>query len=205
MQHTQRDDFDSGRRDEDRRWLKIQEDVMNIVTTQRTNQQALATLEIEIGKLTEHVEEVDDHLRGVAGKESMDTRLTVLEHETHKDSVLLHHVVKKFDQMERMISVQLGEIKADLAHLKMQKAMQQEVEKSRTDRVMAWLGFWGPIIIATLALIVPLVETVASHWDKITGKSAPSYSDQWVSAIRKQREDPKEKKRLHEKYGKDVD
>jgi hypothetical protein len=212
---TTRDDYDS-RRDEDRRWLKMQEEVMNIITTQRTNQQALATMEIEIGKLSEHVEEVDDHLRGVTG-ESLDARIVILERlvrDAHTNELrahgnLLRQISSQFTALDRSVITQIGDLKAELGKLQFQKSMEEESDKSKTERFKEWMKLWGSTIIAVISFATAATTVVLENWDKIStsfhSQKGATFSDQWVDAIRRQREDPKEKKRLRQKYGKDVD
>lgn len=182
---------------------------MSIVTTQRTNQQALANLEVELGRLQEHVEEVDDHLRGVAGKESLDTRVTLIERDSHKDSVLLHQMVKKFDALERAITTQLNGITSDLTNMKFQEVLEDKVNKTKSERFKEWMKLWGATIIAVLSFATAVTTVAVENWDKLSSsfhsRKSDSYSDQWVAAIEKQKHDPKEKKRLREKYGEDVD
>jgi hypothetical protein len=146
---------DSGRREEDRRWLKIQEQVMNLVTATRTAQQELAKVETEVVRLSDHVEEVDEHLRGVGGKESLDTRITVVEKDVFQHGVLLRQVAK----MEK-----------DLAGLKVGRAMVKESEAGRLERFKEWLKFWGVILALILGMVVPLATLIVNNWDKIKPK-----------------------------------
>lgn len=155
---------ESGRREEDRRWEKVQEQVMNLVTSLRTNQVAMEGLEKEVAKLGDHVEDVDDHLRGVGGRESLDTRVTVMEKDVFQHGVLLQQIAKHFGSLETLVA----EIKADLSTIKLHRTILKETEATRMDRLREWLKFWGPIILATLALIVPLAKMVFESLDKVT-------------------------------------
>lgn len=154
---------DPGRRAEDDRWLKVQKDVMSLVTATRDGQRSLAKLEIEVGKLSDHVDDVDDHLRGVAGKESLDTRVTLLEKEFEMHGVLLRRISDQFGSLHTMME----EMKEDVAIFKITKAVSEKVDGTRNERIKEWLKFWGPIILATLALIVPLAKLTFDNWDKI--------------------------------------
>ena len=136
---------------------------MNLVTTQRTNQQELAKMETELVKLADHVEDLDEHLRGVAGKESMDTRVSVMEKDVFQHGVLLRQIAKHFGSLETMV----GEIKTDLAAIKIGRALSKESEAGRLDRFKEWLKFWGVIISLGIGLIVPLATIAFDHWDKI--------------------------------------
>ncbi len=127
---------------------------MNLVTAQRTNQQGMANLEIQVGKLADHVEEVDDHLRGVAGRESLDTRVTLLEREFQMHGTLLQRISEQVAAMPSLIN----ELKEDVSTLKITRAIIDRVDLGRTELFKEWLRFWGPIIIATLALVVPLAK-----------------------------------------------
>lgn len=183
---------------------------MDLITTQRTNQQVLATMEIELGKIQEHVEEVDDHLRGVAGRDSLDTRVTLTEKDLVQHGVMLHRISDQFTHLQSMIHQQLGDIKAELGKLQFQKSMADEVEKTKTDRFMAWLKFWGPIILASIALILPVTKLTFENWDKIVSsfqsqRSMRSNVDQWMTELEKRKHDPKVKKMLSDRYGQDVD
>jgi chromosome segregation ATPase len=134
-----------GRREEDRRWEKFQEQVMNLVTSSRTNQVALASLEKEVSKLGDHVEDVDDHLRGVAGKESLDTRVTVMEKAVFQNDVLLREISKKFGSLETLVR----EIKSDISTLKFHRAIEDKTDTGRAERFkdlsssLAW-RWWSP-------------------------------------------------------------
>ena len=127
-----------GRREDDLRWLEVQKQLMNLVTTQVTNQNEIAKLDIAVGELADHVDEVDEHLRGVGGKESVDTRVTVMEKDVFQHGVLLRRISDMADQRD----------------------------VGRAERFKEWLKFWGPIIIATLALVGPKVTF--NNWNKLT-------------------------------------
>lgn len=150
---------DAGRREDDRRWLKVQGEIMNLVTAQRTTQQVIGKLEVEVGKLEDHVEDVDDHLRGVAGRDSMDTRVAVMEREVTAHGVLL-----------RKISRDLDGIKADVSAIKIHRAITKEVDSTNLERLQEWLKFWGPIIGGAIAIIVPLGTLLFANWDKIEAR-----------------------------------
>ncbi len=154
---------DAGRREEDRRWLKVQEQVMNLVTTQRTNQQELATLEVEVVRLSDHVEDLDDHLRGVAGKESLDVRVTLLEKEFDMHGVLLRRISDQFTGLHKLIE----ELRTDVSTFKIKREIGKESEATRVERLKTWLGFWGPTTALVFGLIVPLATLAFQHWDKI--------------------------------------
>jgi hypothetical protein len=154
---------DGGRREDDGRWLKVQKDVMSLVTATRESQRGLAKLEIEVGKLTDHVDEVDDHLRGVSGRDSLDTRVAVLEKEFEMHGVLLRRIS---DQVSSLYTSTEG-LRSDMARFKIKKEIVEDVNRGRTERFKEWLKFWGPIIIASLALIVPLAKLTFDNWDKI--------------------------------------
>ncbi len=154
-----------GRREEDLRWLKVQEQVMNLVTTQRTNQQELAKIDVELGKLSDHVEDVDDHLRGVAGQDSLDTRVTILEKEFQMHGALLRRISEQFGGLHKLME----QLKEDVSTIKITKAITEKTDGTRTERLREWLKFWGPIIIASLALVIPLAKLGFDHWDVIQG------------------------------------
>lgn len=156
MSEDDRRSDESGRREEDRRWLKVQEQIMNLVTAERTDQQELSAIVIEVAKLTDHVEELDDHLRGVAGRESIDSRVLLLERASTADTVLL-----------KEISRQLNQLATDVAAIQIHRAINKEVDKTNAQRFSEWLKFWGPIIIAIIALIVPFAKMFFDHIDKI--------------------------------------
>lgn len=143
------------RREEDRKWLKFQEQLMNLVTTQRTSQQDLAKLETEVTQLAEHVEEVDDHLRGVAGKESMETRVTVMEKEVFQHGVLFPAFAKH-----------VGALEKDLETIKIHRGIAEKLDVGKLERFKEWLRFWGPIIIASMVWIGPMARVVMRYWSK---------------------------------------
>ncbi len=152
-----------GRRDEDARWLKVQKDVMTLVTSTRESQRGIAKLEIEVGKLADHVEDVDDHLRGVAGKESLDTRVTILEKEFEMHGVLLRRISDQFTSLHAFME----EIKHDVSTFKIRRDIGKESEGTRLERLKTWLSFWGPIIALVFGLVVPVGTLLFQHWDKL--------------------------------------
>jgi hypothetical protein len=160
------------RREEDSRWLKIY-------------QQAIANLEVEIGNLKEHVEEVDDHLRGVAG-ESLDTRVVILEKmdKTHTNELRAH------GSLLMRISDKLEEMKSDLSTLKVMKAMSKESAVTRADRFKEWLKFWGPIILGLFALMSSQSKLIFDNWEKIE----PLFHGKQWDAKKLQEEVDREKK-----------
>ncbi len=133
---------------------------MNLVTAQRSSQTALEGLEKEVAKLDEHVENVDDHLRGVAGHDSLDTRVTIMERDVAQHNALLRQIAKHFGALEATV----GDIRSDISTFKITRSFVEKSEAGRTERFKEWLRFWGPIIIACLALVVPLANVVANHW-----------------------------------------
>ena len=147
---------DPGRREDDKRWLKVQSELMNLVTAQRTSQQVISKVEIELGKIADHVDDVDDHLRGVSGHESMDTRMAIVEREVTSHGVILHQISKD-----------VGQITKDLAGVTIHRAISKEFNSSRMDRFKEWLKFWGAIIVASIALIVPLAKVFFDYRAKI--------------------------------------
>lgn len=149
-------DNENFRREDDLRWLKVQEQIMNLVTAERTDQQELSSMKIEVGKLADHVEDLDDHLRGVAGRESMDSRMVLVERENTGTGILLREIKK-----------QLEELIKDVSAIKIQRAITKESENTKFQRFTAWLVFWGPIIIATLALVLPLTKIILDSRSKI--------------------------------------
>ncbi len=99
------------------------------------------------------MEDLDDHLRGVAGVGSLDTRIEVLERESTSNGVLLRQIKKK-----------LEEVKDDVSAIKLVRALNKESDATHQERFREWLKFWGPIIIATLALVVPLSKLAVDNW-----------------------------------------
>lgn len=147
--------------DENTRWERVQEQVMNLVTTQRTIQQDLAKMETENVRLAEHVEEVDDHLRGVAG-ESLDTRVVILE----RESKAYGNELLAYGGLLRDLNKQLNDLQSDMHSFKIRKDISSEAEASRTERFKEWLKFWGPIVIASLALAPQAGKFVVNFWEK---------------------------------------
>lgn len=135
---------------------------MNLVTAQRSTQVATAGLEKEVSKLVDHVDDVDDHLRGVAGRESMDTRVTVMEKGVHQHGVLITEFAKHFGALE----ADVREIRNEVSTLKIHHSITDKTEAGRTARFTEWLRFWGPIIIASLALIAPKITL--NNWRRLT-------------------------------------
>ena len=131
----------------DRRWLRVQEQIMNLVTAERTDQQDLASLKAQVGKLADHIEDLDDHLRGVAGHDSLDSRVVLLEREGHANSMVVRDIRK-----------QLDDVKETLSGIKLHRSMSKEFESTRSERFTAWLKFWGPIILASISLVIPLAK-----------------------------------------------
>lgn len=136
---------------------------MTLVTATRESQRGIAKLEIEVGKLADHVEDVDEHLRGVAGKESLDTRVTIVEKEFEMHGVLLRRISDQFTTLHALIE----ELKTDVSTFKIKREIGRESEATRMERLKTWLSFWGPIIALTFGLVVPVATLVFQHWDKI--------------------------------------
>lgn len=155
MDDDRRDPSRPGRREEDERWLKVQEQIMNLVTAERTDQQELTTMKAEVLKLTDHLDDLDDHLRGVAGRESMDSRVLLLERESAGNRLIL-----------RQIKKQLDDLTMDVSGFKIHRSIIKESEQSRLERFLAWLKFWGPIILALIALIIPLAKLTLDYKPK---------------------------------------
>lgn len=138
---------------EESRWLKVQEQIMNLVTAERTDQQELSVMKTQVGKLIDHVEDLDDYLRGVAGEESLDNRVVLLERESTANHVLL-----------RQIKRQLEDLKDIVSGMQIQSAISQGTDAKQRNWFMAKLTFWGPIIIASLGLIVPLTKIACDQF-----------------------------------------
>lgn len=136
---------------------------MMLVTAVRESQRGIAKLEIEVGKVTDHVEDVDDHLRGVAGKESLDTRVTIVEKEFEMHGVLLRRISEQFTSLHKL----MDELKHDVSTFKIRREIGKESEGTRLERLKAWLSFWGPIIALVFGLVVPVGTEVFKHWDKL--------------------------------------
>ncbi|PYS91484.1 MAG: hypothetical protein DMF62_02415 [Acidobacteria bacterium] len=154
----------------------MQKDVMNLITAQRTTQQALASIEIHVGKLSDHVEEVDDHLRGVAGRESLDARVAIIEHEQTQHGRLLSRIVD-----------QLDDIQADVSKLTIRRAVSKEVDTEKTE----WYkSFWLPIILALLAGAGWLGQYGITHKEEV----AAFFKWEPKSAARLRAESEKEKR-----------
>lgn len=141
---------------------------MNIITTQRTNQTFLAGLETQVGKLADHVEEVDDHLRGVAG-ESLDTRTVILEREgkAHWNELRAH------GNLLRQISSQVAEIKDELSGFKIQKGIAEGTEhvheKNKGEKREWYKTFWLPIILAALGAAGWFGQYVVTNREEVRG------------------------------------
>lgn len=142
-----RDPNSPGRREEDERWLKVQEQIMNLVTAERTDQQELTVMKTEVTKLHDHIDDLDDYLRGVVGNESLDNRVVILENQNTSNSVLL-----------RQIKKQIEDLKSTLAGIQLQEAVIGKTEAVLRGRFTEWLKFWGPIIIASLGLVIPITK-----------------------------------------------
>jgi hypothetical protein len=145
----------AGRREEDNRWLKVQEQIMNLVTAERTDQQELTSIKADVSRLSDHVEDIDDCLRGVAGSDSLSNRVALLERESTANGVLL-----------RQIKKQIEELRVSLADLKIANAISRGTEDNKRSRMAQWLGFWGPIIITSIGLSVPLAKVIVEHIEK---------------------------------------
>lgn len=114
----------------------------------REDDSRLAKLEIEVSKLADHLDEVDDHLRGVAGHDSLDTRVTVLEKEFQMHGALLRRISDQFSGLHTMIDG----MKHALSKIEISREIGGEVEKTRVDRLKEWLRFWAPIIALILTI-----------------------------------------------------
>lgn len=162
-----------GRREEDERWLKVQKEIMDLVTSVRTTQQGVTKLDLQVGKLEDHVDDVDDHLRGVAGHDSMDTRVAVLERSSAESNALLRSLHKKIDAQNRVLDA----IQIELGGKKIASALVAEAEGSKLERFKQWMQtIWGPL--ATLFMTGVIVwgfQYAITHWDEIKKRyKAPS-------------------------------
>lgn len=128
---------------------------MNLVTAERTDQQELAAIKTQVGKLSDHIEDLDDHLRGVAGHDSLDSRVVVLEREGRALMMVVTEIRK-----------QLDDVKEALSGIKLHRSISKEFESTKIERFTAWLRFWGPIIIASISLVIPLVNMALEYKDK---------------------------------------
>ena len=149
---------------------------MNLVTAQRSSQTALAEVKIQLGKLEDHVEEVDDHLRGVAGRESLDTRVRLLEKEFEMHGVMLRRISDQFTQLHNQstahhaeLQTSIQEIKQDVSTIKIAKAITEKSEGTKTERFLAWLKFWGPIIALILTGLGGSLLYVADNFERMRG------------------------------------
>ncbi len=154
-----RDPNNWGRRQEDERWLKVQEQIMNLVTAERTDQQELGTVKQAVLKLSDHVEDLDDYLRGVAGDESLDNRVVLLERESTGNSVLL-----------RQIKRQIEDLKDTVSNLKISSAVSQVSEEKHLSKL---IKFWLPIILASIGLLIPLTKLAIDKIHFIEGDYRP--------------------------------
>lgn len=170
-----------GRRAEDSHWLSLEKQVANLAAAQLASQSAFAKLEIEVGRLSDHVEDVDDHLRGVAGKESIDTRVALLERKFDMHGVMLNRISQQFTEVHKLLEDSLKQIRSDIQALsgdvsamKVQRAiaagtseLKEKSEATRLDRLKAWLSFWGPPLALIIGLVVPLATLVFQNWEKV--------------------------------------
>lgn len=197
------------RREDDDRWLKIQTEMMNLVTAQRTIQQDNADLVVEQQRLVEHLEDIDDHLRGVGGKESLDTRVSTCEHKLEGHTNLLRELSRRIWALEETVKKDLSQIKQEIFSLQYKKSVDSQEQGTKTERLKEWLGFWGAIIGGILAILVPLATLTYEHWDRIKNpfewKRPANYVDQFIVDLRERRKDPAVKKMLREKYGDGVE
>ncbi len=163
---------------------------MNLVTAERTDQQELSSIKIEVAKLGDHVEDLDDHLRGVSGHESLDSRVVLLERESTGNTVIL-----------RQIKVQLEQLTKEVAALQIHRAINKEVEKTRSERFSEWMKFWGPIIIALIALVIPLTKMTMEYIDKLQSQAHYRPDERLrkqIEADKKSRRAKEVKKKLEE-------
>ena len=203
-----------GRRDEDRKWERVQEQLMNLVTTQVTTQQTITNLSVELEDLTEHVSEVDSFLRGGkdSDRHSLETRLAMAERGVTQSEVLLRQISRQSAQLKESLDAQFKTITSDLSLLKINRAMEEKSEATKSERFKEWLRFWGPIILAGLALVVPLAKLSFDNWDKIATnfkRDTRAPIEQIQDEIKKERKKrggaKKIKKQLEEHYGEDFD
>lgn len=151
---------------------------MNLVSARRADQQGLAKLEIEVSKLADHIDEVDEYLRGDTGSDSVATRMSVLEKDVYGHGVAL----KNFGRLETYV-----------ATLKIHRGLGEKAGADKADRFKEWLKFWGVIISLAIGLIVPLATLVFNNWDKIRPPPSDDYRPD--ERLRKQIEADKKSQR----------
>src|ERR1700759_3255347 len=120
--------MDHDRREEDQRWLDIQKELLSLVAALRTEQQVSANREVEVQRLIEHVEDLDEHLRGVGGKESLDTRINIYKHTLDGHTNLLSQLSKRIAALEKSITEDLTKAKNDIFTLQYEKSSQSQKE-----------------------------------------------------------------------------
>lgn len=161
---------------------------MNLVTAERTDQQELTALKVDVERLSGHVEDIDDYLRGVAGSDSLDNRVVLLERDSTANGVLL-----------RQIKKQLEELKTSLADIRIATAISQGTESNKRGRLTQWLGFYGPIIITAIGLVIPLTKIACDHQRAFSDEYRPDERlRKQIEADRKSQRGKEAAKRLKE-------
>lgn len=192
------DDF---RRADDERWLNIQKEMLSLVAALRTEQQVSANREIEVQRLIEHVEDIDEHLRGVGGKESLDTRINIYKHTLDGHTNLLSQISRRISSLEDIIHKDLVKMQQDIFALQYQKSVKEQTESAKPDRLKTWLGFFEkgwPYAVPILAAILGGIYQMTHH-------KATSNVDVFIKDLQDRKKDPHVKKMLSEKYGDGVD
>lgn len=184
------------RREQDNLWLATQKELMNLVAALRTEQQVSANREVEVQKLIEHVEDLDEHLRGVGGKESLDTRINLYEHTLGGHTRLFGELSKRIRALEDAIA----QAKKDLWALQYQNSVDSQKEGTKTERLKEWLGFWGKVI----AIAAPIIGGIATGIYQYAHHKTSSNVDGFIKDLQDRKKDPKVKKMLEDRYGKDV-
>lgn len=153
VEDDRRDPSKFGRRDEDERWLRVQEQIMNLITAERTDQQELTAMKSEVVKLADHIEDLDDYLRGVTGNESLDNRVVLLERESTGNTTLLRQIKKEIEGLKTQIS-----------DLKIYSAINLGTEEKRSNKLFK---FWLPIILAIIAMIIPFTKMACDRAESV--------------------------------------
>jgi hypothetical protein len=181
---------DGGRRAEDKRWAAIKGLVGGLVRDAVAEE--FADVKIALGKIEDHVDDVDASLRGPTDDKALIVRITLAEKAldmqkvmlqnisgdfgkiTSKQDALREELFAKIQSMRDDFAKELREINASVGALTIQKAIaegtaevKERHEMTRLERFKEWMKLWGALGIAILALVVPLATLAFQNWDKI--------------------------------------
>lgn len=164
-----------GRRDDDRRYDRIMDRLHDLTGT--------------LEDLKDHIEQVDDYLRGGPGgnEQPIGPRVLNLEVASNKTAALMEGVIRRLTRLEEKESAE--SMRASIA-----KEYKQEGEATRLERFKEWMKFWGLITTIILGGIGWAVQYSLSNWETLEKRFRSKSAPEIQAEIKKAKKSPRAKK-----------